>query len=606
MSANSYCIVIPCYRHGSVLGQVLSELQPFALPIIVVDDGNDEAEQTLIKAALAPFPEVILLKHEHNSGKGAALVTAMSKAQELGFTHVIQIDADGQHDLAALPQMLELAEQEPNALISGLPQYDDSIPKGRLIGRYITHFWVWIETMSFEIKDSMCGMRIYPLPDSLTCSRHSGHYMDYDTEVMVRLYWQGHPVRFVPVKVIYPKDGHSNFRMFEDNVKISLMHTRLVATGLLRLITKPFTKKQRSAGTHWAQEPERMGLWGMKFMMWTYQLLGLRAFKLLLYPVIAVFYCTARPQRVASAQFLQIVRQRRRATGLTDLRDPSVFNHFYNFGLTLLDKVATWQGDIKLGQEAVFARGSAEVMDYPQDQGRLLLVSHLGDIELCRALVTSGKIRPVTALVFHENAQRFAAIMKTFAPQSTVNLIALKDFGPELMIELKERLERGELIAIAADRLAVPGVSSATARTVTVDFMGRPAPLAQGPFILATLLKCPVMAMFALREGDKCVIYAHELRSEVKVARSERSAFIQDLAQDFAQVLEQHALTHPYDWFNFFDFWQQEQASPNQDEVSPKQNQVSPMQPEVSSKQAGTLTQNQPNITSEDSTHGQN
>lgn len=597
MSANSYCIIIPCYRHGAVLGQVIAELQPFALPIIVVDDGNDAAEQALIKEALAPFPEVILLQHEHNSGKGVALVTAMTKAQELGFSHVIQIDADGQHDLAALPQMLKLAEREPQALISGLPQYDDSIPKGRLIGRYITHFWVWVETLSFDIKDSMCGMRIYPLPDSLICSRASGHYMDYDTEVMVRLYWQGHPVSFVPVKVIYPKDGHSNFRMFEDNVKISLMHTRLVATGLLRLITKPFTKKQRSAGTHWAQEPERMGLWGMKFMMWTYQLLGLRAFKLLLYPVIAVFYGTAKTQRAASAQFLQVVRQRRRATGLSDLRDPSVFTHFYNFGLTLLDKVATWQGDIKLGQEAVFARGSAEVMDYPQGEGRLLLVSHLGDIELCRALVTAGKLRPVTALVFHENAQRFAAIMKTFAPQSTINLIALKDFGPELMIELQERLERGELIAIAADRLAVPGFSSVTARTVTVDFMGRPAPLAQGPFILATLLKCPVMAMFALREGDKRVIYAHELRSEVKVARSERSAFIQALAQDFAQLLEQHALTHPYDWFNFFDFWQQDQASPKQAPANSQQH-------EASSQQPGTLAQN--HKTSEDSTHGQN
>ena len=236
-------------------------------------------------------------------------------------------------------------------------------------------------------------------------------------------------------------------------------------------------------------------------------------------------------------------------------------------------------------------------MDYPQGEGRLLLVSHLGDIELCRALVTAGKLRPVTALVFHENAQRFAAIMKTFAPQSTINLIALKDFGPELMIELKERLDHGELIAIAADRLAVPGVSSATARTVTVDFMGRPAPLAQGPFILTTLLKCPVMAMFALREGDKRVIYAHELRAEVKVTRSERSAFIQALAQDFARLLEQHALTHPYDWFNFFDFWQQDQANTKHDAVSPKQDQAS-------SKQPAPLAQN--HKTSEDSTHGQN
>ena len=586
MNTLSYGFIIPCYRHGTVLGTVLAQLAPFGFPLIVVDDGNDAAEQDLLAQAIAPYPQVTLLRHETNRGKGVAMVTGMTKAQELALSHVIQIDADGQHDVTALPQMLKLSAQEPQALISGLPQYDDSIPTGRLLGRYITHFWVWVETMSFDIKDSMCGMRIYPLPDSLTQSRLSGHYMDYDTEVMVRLYWQGHPVRFVPVKVSYPQDGHSNFRLFQDNVKISLMHTRLVATGLWRLITMPFKRttkqdataerqqlprvataaqqqgttgaqQQGAAATHWAQEPERLGLWGMRIMIWVYKLLGMWAFTLLLYPVIAVFYCTAKPQRAASAQFLSLVRKRRRALGMTDLRDPSVFKHFYNFGLTLLDKVASWQGDIKLGHEAVFAPRSEQVLSFPPKQGRLLLVSHLGDIELCRALVATGKMRPVTALVFHENAQRFTAIMQAFAPNSTLNLIALKDFGPELMIDLKERLERGELIAIAADRLAVPQANSATHRVLEVDFMGQKAPLAQGPFILATLLKCPVMAMFALREGTRRVIYAHELRSAVKVARAERQAFIQALAQDFAQLLEQHALTHPYDWFNFFDFWQQ-------------------------------------------------
>ena len=586
MNTVSYGFIIPCYRHGTVLGTVLAQLAPFGFPLIVVDDGNDAAEQDLLAQAIAPYPQVTLLRHETNRGKGVAMVTGMTKAQELALSHVIQIDADGQHDVTALPQMLKLSAQEPQALISGLPQYDDSIPTGRLLGRYITHFWVWVETMSFDIKDSMCGMRIYPLPDSLTQSRLSGHYMDYDTEVMVRLYWQGHPVRFVPVKVSYPQDGHSNFRLFQDNVKISLMHTRLVATGLWRLITMPFKRtakqgataerqqlprvataaqqqgttgaqQQGAAATHWAQEPERLGLWGMRIMIWVYKLLGMWAFTLLLYPVIAVFYCTAKPQRAASAQFLSLVRKRRRALGMTDLRDPSVFKHFYNFGLTLLDKVASWQGDIKLGHEAVFAPRSEQVLSFPPKQGRLLLVSHLGDIELCRALVATGKMRPVTALVFHENAQRFTAIMQAFAPNSTLNLIALKDFGPELMIDLKERLERGELIAIAADRLAVPQANSATHRVLEVDFMGQKAPLAQGPFILATLLKCPVMAMFALREGTRRVIYAHELRSAVKVARAERQAFIQALAQEFAQLLEQHALTHPYDWFNFFDFWQQ-------------------------------------------------
>ena len=559
---STYGIIIPCYRHGTALGAVLEQLQPLKLPIVVVDDGNDEHEQALIAQALAPYPKVKLLRHEHNQGKGAAMVTGLAYAEEQGWSHALQIDADGQHDISAVPQMLELSKKEPTALISGLPQYDDSIPTGRKIGRYITHFWVYIETMSCDLKDSMCGLRIYPVADSLSLSRRCGHYMDYDTEIMVRLYWQGHPVRFVPVKVIYPQDGHSNFRMFADNVKISLMHTRLVTQGLLRLISAPFRRPSHpssaagAGAAHWAQEPERAGLLGMRLMVWTYKLLGLRAFKLLLYPVIAVFYLTAKQQRAASAQFLKQVRQYRRASGMTDLRDPSVFTHFYNFGLTLLDKVASWQGDIKLGQQAVFARGSEQVLNFPQGEGRLLLVSHLGDIELCRALVATGKIRPVTALVFHDNAQRFAAIMKTFAPESALNLLALKDFGPELMIDLKERLERGELIAIAADRLAVPSANSATARTVTVDFMGRPAPLAQGPFILAALLQGPVMALCALREGERRVIYAHELRPATQVARTERAEYIAALAQDFAHLLQEHALSHPYDWFNFFDFWQ--------------------------------------------------
>lgn len=580
---NTYCIIIPCYRHGAALGGVLHALQQFQLPIIVVDDGNDAAEQALIAAAIAPYAaSTTLVRREHNGGKGAAMVTGLEEAQAQGFSHALQVDADGQHDLAAIPKMLELSSKEPHALISGQPQYDDSIPTGRKIGRYLTHFWVWVETLSFELKDSMCGLRVYPVSASLAQSRLSGQQMDYDTEVMVRLYWAGHPVRFVPVKVHYPQDGFSNFRMFEDNVKISWMHTRLVTQGILRLITKPFQAKPNktgaSDGAHWAQQQERSGLLGMRILLWTYKLLGFWAFSLLLYPVIAVFYCTAKSQRAASQQFLNKVRAQRRKLGLTDLREPSTFKHFYNFGLTLLDKVASWQGDIKLGEQALFAPGSEQVLNFPHNEGRLLLVSHLGDIELCRALVTTGKLRPVTALVFHDNAQRFATIMKSFAPQSTVNLIALKDFGPELMIELKERLERGELIAIAADRLAVPSATSATHRTITVDFMGAPAPLAQGPLILATLLKCPVMAMFALREGKQRVIYAHELRAAVNVPRSERACYIQALGQDFARLLEQHALTHPYDWFNFFDFWQQDQG-PNQGPDQGKSKSQSPTAP---------------------------
>lgn len=127
------------------------------------------------------------------------------------------------------PALLESARRHPGVLWSARPEYDESVPKKRLIGRYVTHVWVWIETLSFEIVDSMCGYRVYPVADTLAVikSRPVGLFMDFDTEIMVRLYWRGLPVRFIRSRVIYPEGGRSNFRMWEDNVRISKMHARL-------------------------------------------------------------------------------------------------------------------------------------------------------------------------------------------------------------------------------------------------------------------------------------------------------------------------------------------------------------------------------------------
>ncbi|OSM49757.1 acyltransferase, partial [Aeromonas salmonicida subsp. salmonicida] len=156
----------------------------------------------------------------------------------LGFSHALQVDADGQHDLADIPALLAEAHRDPEALISGRPVYDDSVPKGRLYGRYITHVWVWIETLSFTIKDSMCGFRVYPLAASCALLEQValGRRMDFDTEVMVRLHWAGVAVRFVPTRVIYPADGSSHFQLWRDNRDISWMHTRLVCRLLWDLL----------------------------------------------------------------------------------------------------------------------------------------------------------------------------------------------------------------------------------------------------------------------------------------------------------------------------------------------------------------------------------
>ena len=153
------------------------------------------------------------------------------------MSHAIQIDADGQHDLNDVDQLVARSKLYPKALVSGQPIYDESISKGRYYGRFITHFWVYIETLSFALKDTMCGFRVYPLDAYITLinSTRLGNKMDFDIEVMVKLYWQGTPVEFIKTKVHYPENGISHFNVWDDNVLISKMHTRLFFGMLWRL-----------------------------------------------------------------------------------------------------------------------------------------------------------------------------------------------------------------------------------------------------------------------------------------------------------------------------------------------------------------------------------
>lgn len=222
-------VIIPSRNHGLTLGGVLEGLAPLKLPVIVVDDASDAESARELDRLAALHPEMTLLRHEVNRGKGGAFLTGLEHAVSEGYTHALQVDSDGQHDLADAPALLESARRHPGVLWSARPEYDESVPKKRLIGRYVTHVWVWIETLSFEIVDSMCGYRVYPVADMLAVikSRPVGLFMDFDTEIMVRLYWRGLPVRFIRSRVIYPEGGRSNFRMWEDNVRISKMHARL-------------------------------------------------------------------------------------------------------------------------------------------------------------------------------------------------------------------------------------------------------------------------------------------------------------------------------------------------------------------------------------------
>lgn len=545
------CVVIPCYNHGATMAVVLKRLQPFALPVIIVDDGSDAAT----KQELAQLTGVTLIHLETNRGKGEAVITGLKAASQAGFSHAIQLDADGQHCIEDVPRFLDEARKHPDCLISGMPEYDDSVPKSRLYGRYVTHVWVWIETLSLSLKDSMCGFRVYPLAATLAViAKHSpGKRMDFDTEIMVRLYWAGTNSHFLRTRVIYPVDGLSHFDALRDNLRISWMHTRLFF-GMLPRIPALLSRRRKSA--HWAQVPERKGLAGMRLMLNIYQRLGRRAFNALLYPVVAWMWLTGGTQRKASQQWLAQVRQQAQCLGVTLPAGLNSYRHFLRFGDAMLNKIAAWRGDILWGRDIEFAPGSREVLQPQAGQGKLILAAHLGDIEASRALAQVEAGLVINALVFTDNAQRFRQIIEEIAPQAGVNLLPVSHIGPETAMLLQEKLDAGEWVAIVGDRVAVNTQRGGERRVCWSQFMGNLAPFPQGPFILAAALRCPVILMMVLREQGKLRIHAENFADPLVLPRATRQQALQEHIDNYARRLECYALRSPLDWFNFYDFWQ--------------------------------------------------
>ncbi len=234
------CAVIPVYNHGDAVGAVVRAVLAHGLPCVLVDDGSQAGcAQVLLGLAAANPQAITLIRLAQNLGKGGAMMAGLRRAVQLGYSHALQIDADGQHDVADIAAFLAASACHPDRVVCGRPVFDASVPKGRLYGRYLTHVWVWINTLSFAIEDAMCGFRVYPLGPTVALIDEVaiGQRMDFDIEILVRLHWRGMGIVNQPTRVIYPSNGVSHFRIWLDNVLISRMHARLFFGMLWRLPT---------------------------------------------------------------------------------------------------------------------------------------------------------------------------------------------------------------------------------------------------------------------------------------------------------------------------------------------------------------------------------
>ena len=560
------CIVIPIYNHRDAIGGTLARLVVHGQPILVVDDGSDEPTRRVLAALAAQYAgSVTLLRLPVNGGKGAAVMAGMRAARTRGYRHAIQIDADGQHDADDVPKFVAAAQAEPDAVILGRPRFDDSVPKARLYGRYLTHVWVWIETLSLDIPDAMCGFRLYPvdavceLIDTVSMPTR----MAFDSEILVRLHWRGLAFRTIATRVVYPADGVSHFDVWRDNVRISASHTRLVAGMLVRapmLLTRRLIGRRAALPTErtraWWRMPERGSRIGMALLALSCRWFGKDFTSLWLHPIVGYFVLTNRTARTASHAYIARLRDAQ-AAAVPKPGWRSAYRHMLAFAQAGFDKFVAWSGrldelDVRFDDSSAFDALAAS------GRGALVIGAHLGNLEMTRALALRDAHTKVTAIVYTEHAKRFTGVLAGANQAFGKQLVEVSDFGPDTAMMMQSRIDAGELLVIVGDR--VPPHDSG--KTVDARFLDAQAPFAQGPYILAHALGCPVYLFFCLKEQRGYRLYFESFADRIELPRRERASHVAQWAQRYAARLEHYCRKAPYQWFNFFDFWARPDGGP--------------------------------------------
>jgi polyprenyl-phospho-N-acetylgalactosaminyl synthase len=247
------CAIVPTYDNGRTVRSVVETIREHDLEVIVVDDGSGtEGREACERIAADGLATVVHMRQ--NGGKGAACQAGFARARELGFTHALQIDADGQHDIDQIPTFLNAARERPEALILAFPVYDETAPPARKLGRWLTNFWVAVEVGNWRaIRDAMIGFRVYPLA-ALAKLPAIGNRMEFDIEVAVLLVRSGCDTINLPVKVRYlarEEGGISHFRPLRDNLRFAWMHCRLCTIGCMNWTKRklwPFGRRHQTTG----------------------------------------------------------------------------------------------------------------------------------------------------------------------------------------------------------------------------------------------------------------------------------------------------------------------------------------------------------------------
>ncbi|WKD49935.1 hypothetical protein [Microbulbifer spongiae] len=302
---------------------------------------------------------------------------------------------------------------------------------------------------------------------------------------------------------------------------------------------------------HWSKYREQGFFLGIRFLFWLHHRIGPYAFKVTVYPVVLFYYLKNRSGRKAIREYLDLF-SKRFPNSCTRSNWRTGFQIFLNFSNSAIEKLEAWFVGVPDNQ-VNFPNRTVLHHLVTSGQGGLIIGSHLGNLEVSRALGSLTEVR-VNVLVHTKHAVKFNRMMKMLNPLSQVRLIQVTEVSPALMMHLSKAIGCGELIIIVGDRIPINSVG----RTCDAVFLGKRAPFPQGPYILASLLKCPIYTLFCLSSSTGYDIYMEKLCDRVLMKRNDREGHINFLVSEFAKRLERYCRLAPLQWYNFYPFWDQQ------------------------------------------------
>lgn len=547
-------LLLPTYNNASTLRLVLEDVRAqCACEILVVDDGSRDGTAEILASAVRDHGCVSILTRQENGGKGAALRDGFLWARARGFDWVLTMDTDGQHFASDLPRLIEALPRSPTRILLGVRDFAAAdaghVPGASRFGRAFSDFWIRLETGA-RVLDSQSGLRAYPVQKLPLAASRTRRY-DFEVEILVRSLWAGLDVSGIPVRVYYPDPAErvSHFHALKDNIRLSVLHTRLCCEAPFRRALRarsgvrrglaggridasqadPSTAQQGNAASG-----ERRGARLMPLFL---NMLGARACYLIA-PIIVFFYfATGRAARKGVVDFHHALGRR----GLHALGE--AFRNYVYFTASLIDRIALSRprGGTRTNY-VMTPLSTAPKGDLPV----VFIGAHFGDWFTCGQghVMTNG--RKLAIVMDVKRNPNFTRLMGHYQ-SARLKLIDVGSGGVPLVLHLKECLDDGYSLCFLGDR------GQDAARAQCVSFLGRPAPFPLFPYEVAVLLRCPVFAFFSTKAH-----YHPDAPYNIEVIElwdGQGRPAPGDVLGAFTRALEQRCRTAPQHWFNFHDFW---------------------------------------------------